>query len=383
MGRYAPALIAVAILGVVGIAAAYGGDDGGNSAPPAEAIEASIDEVTTSTTEFDPLSTESVVSLPEVEIDEVETTDKPKDRIRRTLVKGLAGKDVKRVQQRLIELHFDPGEPDGIFGDKTRAAVWAYEKLVLGVKPEDAKGKVTPEMWLGMQDDIVIKPKRTRTTRRHLEVYLPSQVAILFERGKVRLITHISSGTGEAWEEVVTIDPGEEGNENGTEPIQQLVKGVSITPGGVYKFYRRYVDEATGGWREGRLGRMYKPVYFNYGIAVHGSKNVPLYPASHGCIRIPMHIAEYFPDLVKNGDRVYVFDGKKSPEYYGAKHPVWDKVIDITPTTDKPTTTAKKDADETSTTKKTTTTVAPTTTKKSTTTTTTTTTEPDEGGSGG
>jgi hypothetical protein len=366
MGRYAPALIAVAILGVVGIAAAYGGDEGGNSAPPAEAIEASLDEVTTSTTEFDPLSTEPVVSLPEVEVEEVDTTVEPKDRIRRTLTKGLAGKDVKRVQQRLIELKFDPGEADGIFGEKTRSAVWAYEKLVLGVKPEDAKGKVTPDMWLDMQDDIVVKPKRTKTTKRHLEVYLPSQVAILFEGGKVRLITHVSSGTGEAWEEI------------GTKPIQQLVKGVSTTPGGVYKFYKRYVDEATGGWREGRLGRMYKPVYFNYGIAVHGSKNVPLYPASHGCIRIPMHIAEYFPDLVKNGDKVYVFDGKKAPEYYGAKHPVWDKVIDITPTTEEPTTTDKDD-DKPSTTKKTTTTDAPTTTKK---TTTTTTTEPDEADSG-
>jgi hypothetical protein len=123
------------------------------------------------------------------------------------------------------------------------------------------------------------------------------------------------------------------------------------------------VDEATKGWREGRLGRMYKPVYFNYGIAVHGSKNVPLYPASHGCIRIPMHIAEYFPDLVKNGDRVFVFDGKKSPEYYGAKHPVWDQVTDLTPTTTETTEPKKTTTTEPKSTSK------PTTTKKSTTTT--------------
>src|SRR5262245_40666178 len=199
-------------------------------------------------------------------------------------------------------------------------------------------------MWLGMQDNIIVKPKRTKTTRTHMEIYLPSQVAILFVSNKVKLITHISSGTGEKWEEVVTIDPGEEGNENGTQPIQQLVSGRSVTPGGVFRFEKRYVAqiEANEGWREGRLGRMYKPVYFNFGLAVHGSKNVPKKPASHGCIRIPMHIAEYFPDLVKNNDRVYVFDGKKSPEAYGRQTPVWDKVVDITPTTTEKTSTTKK-----------------------------------------
>jgi hypothetical protein len=55
-------------------------------------------------------------------------------------------------------------------------------------------------------------------------------------------------------------------------------------------------------------------VYFNYGIAVHGAHNVPNAPASHGCIRIPEFIANYFPTLVAKGDRVYVWDGVKEPE---------------------------------------------------------------------
>ena len=32
-----------------------------------------------------------------------------------------------------------------------------------------------------------------------------------------------------------------------------------------------------------------------------GSQSVPTYPASHGCARIPMHIADYFPTLVHQG----------------------------------------------------------------------------------
>jgi hypothetical protein len=42
---------------------------------------------------------------------------------------------------------------------------------------------------------------------------------------------------------------------------------------------------------------------------VHGYPTVPTSPASHGCARIPMHIADYFHTLVHVGDPVYVFGG--------------------------------------------------------------------------
>jgi hypothetical protein len=62
---------------------------------------------------------------------------------------------------------------------------------------------------------------------------------------------------------------------------------------------------------------MFNPVYFNYGIAIHGAINVPLEPASHGCVRINMTLAKTFPDLVKKGDNVYVWaqDGKQPEQY--------------------------------------------------------------------
>ena len=58
------------------------------------------------------------------------------------------------------------------------------------------------------------------------------------------------------------------------------------------------------------LGALYNPFYFNKGIAVHGYQSVPPTPASHGCSRIPMHIAEYFHTLVHQGDPVYVDGGQ-------------------------------------------------------------------------
>ncbi|MCS7051899.1 MAG: hypothetical protein NZL87_09810, partial [Thermomicrobium sp.] len=106
MGRYAPALVAAGILGIVGIAAAYGGGDreSDSSAPAVVEFAEPLEE----TWATDPYLTEPVVSAPDVEV-ETSATVKPKDQIKRTLGKGARGKDVQRVQRRLIELGFDPG----------------------------------------------------------------------------------------------------------------------------------------------------------------------------------------------------------------------------------------------------------------------------------
>lgn len=233
-----------------------------------------------------------------------------------TYGRGAAGPEIKLIQDRLINLRFDPGIADGAFGERTQQAVWAFEKLVMGVPRDQVTGKVTPEMWSRMQDPMQILPRRPDSTLDHTEIYLPEQVLIVFNADIPVLVTHISSGDNEEWCEEVTISPGEQDNENGTEPIKKGVCGLSWTPGGVYKYYRMVV-----GRRESQLGGMYNPVYFNKGIAVHGAQDVPDNPASHGCIRIPMHISDYYQSLVAKGDQVFVFDGVKEPEAYGAQVP--------------------------------------------------------------
>ncbi|HUR48214.1 MAG TPA: L,D-transpeptidase, partial [Acidimicrobiales bacterium] len=81
----------------------------------------------------------------------------------------------------------------------------------------------------------------------------------------------------------------------------------AVTPGGSFKITRRIP-----GWRTSRLGQLYNPLYFNGGIAIHGAPSVPAYPASHGCVRIPMHSARWFPDTVPNGTPVYVIGGSRA-----------------------------------------------------------------------
>ena len=245
--------------------------------------------------------------------------------IDRELKEGVDGDDVRMLQTRLAELKFAPGPIDGIYGRSTIQAVWAFEKLVMRVPRNKATGVVTPTMWDVLRGDVQIAARRQADTARHAEVYLPEQVIVTFLGGRPTLISHMSSGDNKPWCEEVVIDPGEPGNDSAKqiEAGEQLKIGVcgeSVTPPGIFTFTRR-----STGTRETKLGTLYNPVYFNQGVAVHGAILVPLQPASHGCIRIPMSVATLFPAMVQFRDRIYVFDGIKEPEEYGSPLPPADR----------------------------------------------------------
>ncbi|MDO8392642.1 MAG: L,D-transpeptidase family protein [Actinomycetota bacterium] len=281
----------------------------------------------------------------------------PKTTLTATLGKGSSGEEVRALQDRLKALGFDPGPSDGDFGNGTQQAVWAFEAIVYNLPYDQQVGVVTNEMWQRMQDPLVFNPRRQEPDDTHMEIYLPVQAAIVFTNDKPALITHISSGSGVEWCEVFTQDTDDLGIKIDP-PILKDECGVSVTPGGIFLFYRRYP-----GNRLGPLGGMWNPVYFNYGIAVHGADQVPNRPASHGCIRIPQWIADYFPQLVAKNDRVYVWgmDGKEPEDYTKDEMlPVFNYPNRHSTLTLEPTTTSTT-VKATTTTKAPTTTVAPTT----------------------
>ncbi len=262
--------------------------------------------------------------------------------ITRELGFGMVDDDVASLQQRLHDLRFDPGPVDGWFGGATLRSVWAFEKLVLGVPRAQATGVVTPSVWDQMRLPMTITPRRsTNAQANHTEIYLPEQVLAVFHRDEPVVISHIASGgldeNGDPaeWCELVTVDTDERGNPL-DEPVEKDICGRSKTPAGVFDYYRR-----VEGIRNGALGSMWNPVYFNYGIAVHGAINVPLAPASHGCVRIPMHIADYFQGLVANGDRVLVWNDRQQPEDVSERDmlPVFDYANPDATTTSTSTTT--------------------------------------------
>jgi peptidoglycan hydrolase-like protein with peptidoglycan-binding domain len=298
--RLLVAAAAVLLVAVAGVALATRSDTPSTPGANVGSSVAAASTVVASTTTVAPTTTVQKTSLAE------------------TIGKGVISDDVKAVQQRLTELGFVPGPVDGVFGSTTQQAVWAYEKLVLKTPRADATGRVTDEMWQGMQEPVTIAPRRpTGSGTTHMEIYVPEQVAIVFIDDVAKLIAHISTGeqnpdgTPKNWCETLNYDTGPNG-EALAEPVLKQECADAKTPGGIFKFTHRYE-----GKRVGPLGGMMNPVYFNYGIAVHGADNVPLAPASHGCVRLNQTIAKIFPSLVKTGDAVYVWaqDGKEPEDY--------------------------------------------------------------------
>ncbi|NQY58158.1 MAG: L,D-transpeptidase family protein [Ilumatobacteraceae bacterium] len=380
--KWLPAIAAAGVLGTVVIAgvAMGGGGSGGGGDSQAGVVGA---------------PSESVLPIPDsVPVIETVETSSPVEKtvLDRTVSNGMVGSDIQAIQTRLDELGFWPGPADGIFGEQTRAAVWAYEKLIMGADATSPSGQVTPAMWDEMQDPFVIRPRRPDSTPNHTEVYLEEQVLAIFHDDVPVMISHISSGDNEEWCEEVTISPGEYGNENGEEPLVRGECGVSVTPGGVYN-----VNRKVEGIRQSALGGMWDPVYFNYGIAIHGALNVPTYRASHGCIRVPLSISPDMYALMGFGDQVFVWDGENEPEFYGPQPPRFnwqDPDYSTTTTSTIPATTTTEDVPDTTVAPQTTTatTAAPTTAATTTTTVAeqttttaapTTVAAPDGGGTGG
>ena len=298
----------------------------------------------------------------------------------RALGDGVTGDDVRRLQTRLVELGFNPGPVDGQYGLLTKQSVWAYEKLVMQTPRTEATGRVTPEMWSAMQDPIAIKPRRsTGGLADHVEIYLPEQVMVVFHADTPALVTHISSGELDPdGSPAAYCDEATFNERNGValeEPVTGIACGEAKTPGGVFEI-KRMVE----GKRVSALGGMNNPVYFNYGIAIHGADNVPLEPASHGCIRISQTLSETFQTLVAKGDRVLVWNGEKEPEDVSENEalPWFDTFTpdSTTTTSTTSTTTTSTTLPVAVTTPATTTSTSPATTTTSTTTTSTTTTTP-------
>jgi peptidoglycan hydrolase-like protein with peptidoglycan-binding domain len=203
---------------------------------------------------------------------------------------GSRGPEVQAYEQRMADIRFDPGPVDGIYDQKTAYAAQTLQKYGGGVP----NGRITDSDVFGLnffqfKQPMVDPPEPNRT-----EIDIASQTLTLYENYQPRLITTMSSGSGENYCY----------NTPRVNPTSHVCEDAN-TPSGRYTFY-----EFRSGWDKSPLGQLYNPYYFNKGIAVHGYESVPTTPASHGCVRIPMHISEYFHDLVTRGDVVHVFGGE-------------------------------------------------------------------------
>lgn len=242
-------------------------------------------------------------------------TTTPTVTLERALSVGDAGDDVAAVQTYLAnQFALDPGPQDGTFGEFTLQAVWALETLILGRPLAEATGQITPETWQQVLAAGPVIPRRSDPGATHVEVYLPEQALAVFHNGAPVLVAHISSGALDeagnplAYCQEATFDVDENGAQLDA-PETREVCGYAKTPGGVFRVTSELAGAVTT-----PLGGMINPVFFNYGIAIHGAFEVPPFPASHGAVRISQYLADSFPDLVEPGDPVYVWDGTHEPE---------------------------------------------------------------------
>jgi peptidoglycan hydrolase-like protein with peptidoglycan-binding domain len=199
---------------------------------------------------------------------------------------GAKGAAVKELQSRLRELGYVPGKIDARYGGATQAAVWAFQK-VQGISPTST---VSNRTWRALESPAAPKILVPNGKPDRVEINLTKQIAVLYRAGAVKLITHISSGSGIPYCETTT-----------WQGKPQRFCGSARTPTGDFKTTWR-----ASGWHKSYLGQLYNPIFFNGGIALHGALSVPLYPASHGCVRLPMNVASVLPGLLGKGVPVHV-----------------------------------------------------------------------------
>lgn len=197
----------------------------------------------------------------------------------RSLGIGASGPIVLAYEQRLAALHFDPGPVDGVYDQQTAYAIDTVEKIY-GLQRD---GQIGPQVQAALSHFRWPAPLATNAEPDRLEISLDKQYMVLYQNNAIRLITTVSTGGGYAFC----------GGDSGCQ--------YAVTPPGRFVFQWFY-----NGWRTSKLGHLYNPFYFDGGIAVHGYPEVPNYPASHGCVRIPMMISNYFHTLVHPGFPVYV-----------------------------------------------------------------------------
>jgi peptidoglycan hydrolase-like protein with peptidoglycan-binding domain len=175
------------------------------------------------------------------------------------LERGDEGSGVLALQERLTALGYWLGEPDGRFGRSTEQAVFALQ----GVAGLRRDGVVVPATRAALDDGA--RPVPRSSSGVVTEIDRDAGVIAFVRDGAVDLVLHTSTGTFEEY----------------THDGRRLL---ADTPEG-----RFAVSWSVDGWRDGALGRLYRPRYFHPdGIAVHGYPSVPAYPASHGCARVSM-----------------------------------------------------------------------------------------------
>lgn len=186
----------------------------------------------------------------------------------RTLRVGSQGADVRALHRRLRDLRFRIPGVYGYFGSRTFDSVVAFQKA-WGLS---RTGVVGSQTWNMLGRARILRP-RYGSPSLHIEVDKSRQILMIVRGGAVSAVIPISSGAT--------------GN----------------TPVGAFRIL--WKAAATSTWLGSAI--LYRAMTFHGNFAIHGYYSVPVYPASHGCVRVPMWLADWLYDQSFVGERVYVY----------------------------------------------------------------------------
>jgi peptidoglycan hydrolase-like protein with peptidoglycan-binding domain len=180
---------------------------------------------------------------------------------------GSRGMFVSLIQSRLAALNFAVPQ-DGVYDVLTQNAILAYRKLRGMDRIFTLDGAVIHGLLVG----IGAFPVRFPGQGKHVEADLTDQVLALINGSKVYRIYPISSG-----------------------------KPSTPTVLGNYRVYMKTPGYLPDG--------MYYSNFFYTGYAIHGYDPSPTYPASHGCLRLPIDDAINVYNWIQIGTPVDVYYG--------------------------------------------------------------------------
>jgi L,D-transpeptidase catalytic domain/Putative peptidoglycan binding domain len=178
---------------------------------------------------------------------------------------GARGPAVRLLQARLAALGYVVGQR-GLFDQRTARAVLAFRKVTGMARTTSASSEVFRALAHGKGAFPVRHPEHGK----HVEADLSRQVIALIRGGKAERIYPVSSG------------------KPSTPTILGSFHVYSKSPG----------FNAKG---------MYFSNYFIRGFALHGYATVPVFAASHGCLRVPIPDAIPIYSWLKVGDIVDVY----------------------------------------------------------------------------
>ncbi|HLM33529.1 MAG TPA: L,D-transpeptidase family protein [Gaiellaceae bacterium] len=179
------------------------------------------------------------------------------------LARGSSGGSVRLLERMLRDRHYAIPRVDSVYGYDTVQAVWAFQKVYRLRRT----GRVTPALWRLLSRVGAPAPRVRRGN--HIEVDKTRQILLEVRGGRVVNVLHVSTGAT--------------GN----------------TPVGVWHVYSKLRGYNALG--------MYYSLFFRGGFAIHGYHSVPSFPASHGCVRIPIWAAYSLFNRWTYGATVRVF----------------------------------------------------------------------------